>query len=86
MTHQRADSEQTEFEYDAAKRMSTLRHDAANQGPTVTQLRYDGRSFLDQSEKTWLPFPNERWTTQPIYDSSGPTTARGDLVAEWDGR
>ncbi|MCP4898588.1 MAG: hypothetical protein GY906_16570, partial [bacterium] len=82
---------------DAAGRMSEILRDAANRAPSMTQLRYDGRSYLSRSTlKSFLGMGVRDWVTRATYSSEGvlhhraierhptPASPRGEGSVEGD--
>ncbi|MCP3998251.1 MAG: RHS repeat protein, partial [bacterium] len=60
------------YRYNSAKRLSEILRDSANQAPSKTQIRYDGRSFLNDSTLKQFPGSQTReWSTRATYTSDG---------------
>ena len=86
----------TRYSYDAARRLSRIAGDTAGEPPAFTDLRYDGRSFLDRATLRRFAVAEPSVETAATYstngllyhrvsvEQAGPTSPRGTPASAED--
>jgi RHS repeat-associated protein len=70
------DTAKSRYTYDAAGRLSRIAHDAPDQPPALTDLRYDGRGFLRRAELRRFP---AHAANQPSVETTATYSSEGLL-------